>query len=228
MDRPRDSQRSTQRAKDRPKAATDDPKTAYLILYNFFSATLWFSILLLTVTTTTSLGPQYLYPYLGDLVKWTQTLAALEIAHSLSGLVRSPVLTTVMQVASRFLLVWGVVDRFPQVAQDERFGGCYAYAGMLAAWSVTEVVRYGYFAMALGWGVEKVPGVVKWARYNGFWVLYPLGIGSECFLIYLAATGPARFINIGGVRVSWGLWVVLGVYVPGKLGRRCGLQGKFC
>jgi very-long-chain (3R)-3-hydroxyacyl-CoA dehydratase len=47
--------------------------------------------------------------------KIVQTAAALEIVHSLFGFVRSPLLTTIMQVASRLQLVWGIAERFPSV-----------------------------------------------------------------------------------------------------------------
>jgi very-long-chain (3R)-3-hydroxyacyl-CoA dehydratase len=40
----------------------------------------------------------------------------LEVLHALFGWVRSPLPTTVMQVASRLFLVWGVADRFETVS----------------------------------------------------------------------------------------------------------------
>lgn len=71
---------------------------------------------------------------------------------------RSPLPTTVMQVASRLLVVWGVVDRFPAAT-----GSSPAYAAMLLAWSATEVVRYAYFALHVR-GAD-VPPLVRWLRY---------------------------------------------------------------
>ncbi|KAK5167574.1 uncharacterized protein LTR77_007273 [Saxophila tyrrhenica] len=213
MDRPSDSQKPS-RGQQSTKT-TSSPKSTYLLLYNLVSSLLWFGILLTTATNLCTLGPaSSLYPTIGTYTKYVQTLAALEILHSLLGLVRAPLLTTIMQVASRFLLVWGVVHLFPHLATDTTHGGAQAYRSMLLAWSFTEVVRYGYFVFSLS-GVA-VPGVLKWLRYNGFWVLYPLGIGSECWLVGLAARGPGRFVQVGGVRASWVLWGVLGVYVPGS------------
>lgn len=81
---------------------------------------------------------------------------------------------------------------------------------MLLAWSTTEVIRYSYFAMNLAYG--GVPGWLTWLRYNTFFVLYPLGIASECLLVY-AAQGPAG--KMYGTWAVTGLWVVLGIYVPG-------------
>lgn len=53
---------------------------------------------------------------LGTWVKWTQTLALLEIVHSALGWVRSPLATTGAQVASRIYTVWGVVEAVPKVS----------------------------------------------------------------------------------------------------------------
>ena len=126
----------------------------------------------------------------------------------LTGLVRAPILTTLMQVASRFLLVWGIADQFPTIAIASP-----AYSSMLVAWSVTEVIRYGYFAVNLAYG--GVPAWLTWLRYNTFFVLYPLGIGSECWLVW-------RSLGLAGKRFGvvgwWGLVGVLAVYVPGEFG----------
>lgn len=126
---------------------------------------------------------------------------------TVTGLVRAPVLTTVMQVASRFLLVWGVTFFFPTVAITST-----AYSSMLVAWSVTEMIRYSYFAVNLVYG--STPAFLTWLRYNTFFVLYPLGIASECWLVW-RSLGPAakRFGPVGW----WALVVVLGIYVPGEL-----------
>ena len=117
------------------------------------------------------------------------------------GLVRSPFLTTLMQVSSRFLLVWAVIDRYPSSTASSPF-----YSFMLLAWSITEVIRYSYFV----WNLQGigVPGVVTWLRYNAFYVLYPIGISSECMLVWKASIVADRPLD-------WVFWGILGVYVPG-------------
>jgi very-long-chain (3R)-3-hydroxyacyl-CoA dehydratase len=62
------------------------------------------------------LSGSYNYKNLGWLTKWTQTLAVLEVVHAGLGWVRSPVLTTASQVASRVYTVWGVVEAVPKVS----------------------------------------------------------------------------------------------------------------
>lgn len=113
-----------------------------------------------------------------------------------------------MQVASRFLLVWGIVHNFPNTTARSSP----AYSTMLIAWSVTEVIRYSYFAINLLNG--KVPSWLTWLRYNTFFVLYPMGISSECWLVWKAIE-PAKSWNMA---YEWVLRLVLFVYVPGELG----------
>lgn len=108
-----------------------------------------------------------------------------------------------MQVSSRFLLVWGIIHPYPFLAQVP------TYSSMLIAWSMTEVIRYSYFAMTLS-GAQ--PGLLTWLRYNTFWVLYPVGILSECSIIYLA-TAPASN-NHPMEKIM--LYAILAIYVPGK------------
>lgn len=122
-----------------------------------------------------------------------------------TGIVRAPIMTTIMQVSSRFLLVWGIVDIFPKLALQSPF-----YSSMLVAWSVTEVIRYSFFALNLG--LNWQPKLLTWLRYNTFFVLYPLGITSECALIWLA-TGPA---GEQGDIYKWILYAILAIYIPGK------------
>ena len=43
----------------------------------------------------------------------TQTAALLEVVHAGIGLVRSPVMTTLQQVASRIFIVWGILYAAP-------------------------------------------------------------------------------------------------------------------
>lgn len=87
----------------------------YLIAYNWASFAGWSYVLIQTVRTLVATGGDYtkVYGVVGDQLVWVQTAAVLEILHSLFGLVKSPVGTTAMQVASRLLLVWGICTLFP-------------------------------------------------------------------------------------------------------------------
>jgi very-long-chain (3R)-3-hydroxyacyl-CoA dehydratase len=187
-----------------PKKAASPAKTAYLVLYNFASAIAWSVVLGRVLAVNAVRGSAFVHIVAGDWTKWTQTMAGMEVLHSLFGIVRAPLFTTLMQVASRFLLVWGIVHPFPYLAQSP------VYSSMLFAWSVTEVIRYSYFALTLsGWQ----PAALTWLRYNTFFVLYPIGILSECFLVWKAAGPLAQFHELA----PWISYAILAVYVPGKV-----------
>lgn len=158
----------------------------------------------------------YLHPYIPATYNSTfstlapvQSLAALEIFHVLFGLVRSPLPTTIIQVSSRLILVWGIIERFPHTHSSP------LYTTMVLAWALTEVPRYAYYALSLaGCGV---PTWLTWIRYSTFYVLYPIGAGSEALVIL--STIPEWS---GGKWAAWGLedWIKAGlvaIWVPGEL-----------
>lgn len=76
--------KNAQAGKGSPKPASP-VKTAYLVLYNAVSALAWSVVLARTVTVASTQGWQHVYPAVGEWTKWTQTMAALEILHSLFG-----------------------------------------------------------------------------------------------------------------------------------------------
>ncbi|PVF95434.1 PTPLA-domain-containing protein [Serendipita vermifera] len=116
-----------------------------------------------------------------------QNMAILEVLHSYLRLVRSPLQTTVMQVVSRLLVVWWYVESQP-AARTSSF-----YSSMLIAWSFAEMIRSLYYIASL---VNLIPpqpntsrpvaiaiNVLTTIRYTAFYVLYPLGAGSEYALL---------------------------------------------
>ncbi|KAI4147994.1 MAG: hypothetical protein L6R39_002940 [Caloplaca ligustica] len=184
-----------------PPLTKSDVAKEYLTAYNSICTLLWLSIFGRVVLLIPITGYESVYEAAGDITKWTQTVAVLEILHSAFGLVRSPLPTTLLQVTSRLLVVWAVVDQFPAETTTSPF-----YSSMLLAWSATEIVRYSYFVLHLR---GSVPGFMTWLRYNMFYVLYPVGITSECMLVWKAseaAGGTWRWVGLG----------VLGLYVPGS------------
>ncbi|KAL9038289.1 MAG: hypothetical protein Q9180_003229 [Flavoplaca navasiana] len=191
----------SQRRPSPPPLTKGEIAKEYLTAYNAICALLWLSVFGRTVVILPITGIESVYEAAGDFTKWTQTVAILEILHSAFGLVRSPLPTTILQVASRIILVWAVVYQFPAATSTSPF-----YSSMLIAWSATEVVRYSYFVLNLR---GSVPAFMTWLRYNMFYVLYPIGITSEAVLVWKAseaAREPWKFVG----------WGVLGLYVPGS------------
>ncbi|CAG8758904.1 19998_t:CDS:2, partial [Racocetra persica] len=148
----------------------------YLVFYNAASCAGWFYVLVLILTELVQNGDlTTVYDRAGWVLMIVQTGAILELVHVILGFVRSPLLTTAFQIASRLFLVWGVVDIFPEVQSH------WAFTTMTIAWSITECVRYSYYAFNLV-GLQLYS--LLWCRYTFFFVLYPLGAGSESILVY--------------------------------------------
>jgi very-long-chain (3R)-3-hydroxyacyl-CoA dehydratase len=84
---------------------------AYLFLYNAVACVGWSIVLYTTVKHFLDGGrPQDLYPKIEYWLKIAQTLALVEVLNSILGFVSSPVFTTLMQVASRLYILWGVLN----------------------------------------------------------------------------------------------------------------------
>lgn len=109
-----------------------------------------------------------------------------------------------MQVASRLFLMWAVCWPFPHLNTSTW------YSSMLCAWSLTEVMRYTYFALKQ---IDAVPGWLHWLRYSAFLVLYPMGISSEVAMTLQALFGPASSL---AEWYPYALGAVLLSYIPGE------------
>uniref|UniRef100_A0A674HXB5 Very-long-chain (3R)-3-hydroxyacyl-CoA dehydratase n=1 Tax=Terrapene triunguis TaxID=2587831 RepID=A0A674HXB5_9SAUR len=53
----------------------------------------------------------------------------------------------------------------------------------LVVWTVTEITRYSFYTFNL---LNHLPYFIKWARYNFFIILYPVGVAGELLTIYAA------------------------------------------
>ncbi|KAG6820974.1 hypothetical protein H0H93_008603 [Arthromyces matolae] len=152
------------------------------------------------------------YTRVGAPTAVVQSLAVFEVFHVLFGFVRSPLPTTAAQVASRLFLVWGIVEQFADVRTNPIF------TSMLLSWSITEVIRYSFYAFTL-LGYE--PYVLLWLRYTTFYILYPTGASSEALLIY--ATLPSSSPIPGWQSWIQGMWrptdyaraLLFGIWWPG-------------
>ncbi|KAI9314579.1 tyrosine phosphatase-like protein [Dichotomocladium elegans] len=183
---------------------TSETVESYLLAYNALSFSCWFGILITIAITLLSSNGNYesVHHFVWSTLLIVQSAAILEVLHSLFGLVRAPVTTTAMQVASRLFLVWGVNYVFPQIRTH------WSFTTMTIAWSIAECVRYSFYACNL---LGSIPSALNWARYNFFLVLYPTGVGSELTMVYKAlpyakAWNPLYYYFLIAVAL---------VYIPG-------------
>ena len=93
------------------------------------------------------------------------------------------------------------------------------YTSMILAWSMTEVIRYTFYACSI---LGKSSYVLLYLRYTTFYILYPVGASSEAFLTY--ASLPTSSPVPGWQSWMQGLWkptdyvraVLFAIWWPGN------------
>ncbi|KAJ3071562.1 hypothetical protein HDU98_005142 [Podochytrium sp. JEL0797] len=161
----------------KPAAKAAGPVQNYLLGYNALSCAAWAYVAVRVVANAATLNYQSTYAEIGDYLLIVQTFALLEILHSLFKLVKSPVMTTVMQISSRLTMVWLVANLFKEGNSSVW------YSSMAFAWALTEIIRYGYYTLNLMGSDNDYFWFLTFCRYHFFYVLYPLGAYSEYVLI---------------------------------------------
>ncbi|KAL7748245.1 hypothetical protein RI367_006431 [Sorochytrium milnesiophthora] len=178
--------------------------TAYLVAYNAVSLVGWSLVFVRAVNELLHRGSgaySTMYACIGNDMRLVQTLAVLEIVHAATGIVKSPVMVTGGQVASRLLLVWGILYGFGSAKVQQN----YALTTLTLAWSMTEIVRYAFYGLAQ---LNIRPYLLTWLRYTTFIPLYPLGVWSECTLIYQSlgaahAVSPVLYYALCGILLMY-------------------------
>ena len=131
----------------------------------------------------------------------------MEILHAATGIVKSGVVTTFMQVFSRVWTLWAVMEVAP-TAQNSIFT-------VLActSWALVEVPRYLFYGAKI---LDILPSWLNWLRYSLFAVLYPTGITGELGCMYFAFfyTNGASDANL--IYLSYVIAAVALTYIPGS------------
>lgn len=191
----------------------------YLVAYNGAMCLGWGAILTkIGLHYAAGGAPGSLYEQIALPLIVFQTGAVTEIAHAACGLVRSGVMTTVMQVLSRLLVLYGAVEIGESDARRSPF-----FTQMVVAWGLSEVIRYSYYiANIVGVNI----GALTYLRYSAFLVLYPVGITGEIIALvkalpYIKAERPwsIEMPNSVNFTFSWYncVWfILLGVYPMGS------------
>lgn len=106
-----------------------------------------------------------------------QFLAALEIVHSAIGIVGGSPFASLLQWFGRSNVLFAVVRSVPEVQTTVAVGA------MLLAWTLSEVIRYPWYATTTA---DFCPKWLTWLRYTMFIPLYPIGVWGEMMACYLA------------------------------------------
>mmetsp|Transcript_803 Transcript_803/g.1546 ORF Transcript_803/g.1546 Transcript_803/m.1546 type:complete len:768 (-) Transcript_803:236-2539(-) len=179
---------------------------AYLAGYNAVQGAGWCYALFLVVSHLTSEATTSLWTVAGAPVYWLTMYTMLEVVHSLIGFVRAPVATTGIQVFSRVALaaVCQLMYGGGETASKTQPGIWLTF--MFFAWSLTETVRYSFYALNL-FGISVKP--LTFLRYTLFIVLYPMGVSGEIGCLLAAHSAGV----IGGA-VSSDSWLMNNVFGP--------------
>lgn len=180
---------------------------SYLPLYNLLSAFGWAYILYAVISIYPKIGQPVFFEQTKQAIIIIQSCAAIEIFNSALGIVRSPLTTTVAQVTSRLVVVLGIFSLLPETPAARS----YAYISLLLAWSITEVIRYLFYFYSLS-AKEGPSKLLVLLRYNLFWLLYPIGVGSELYIIFSALPIAASKYS---EQYRYFLIVCMFLYIPG-------------
>jgi very-long-chain (3R)-3-hydroxyacyl-CoA dehydratase len=170
-------------------------------LYNSVSLLGWVTVQILTTSVlltekeamrgTTS--EQFALPIY--LTQMLQVMQILDIVFILVGISKGSIVSSIAQISGRLLvaLVYMSTNISP-----------IPIANVLIAWSLAETNRYLYYKNS----------ITTWLRYNGFLVLYPIGIYGEITLIndYLAKNSLTEQ-QVMLVRVSQAVILIGGLFL---------------
>ncbi|HLP21269.1 MAG TPA: protein tyrosine phosphatase-like domain-containing protein [Chitinophagales bacterium] len=145
----------------------------YLAAYNAIAFFFWGGFFISFLSSGLQVGPLTLI-----LLNIAQGMALLEILHALLKWVKSPIGSTIAQVASRILVLVFInvlIDKFADVTVFR--------LGVLTvsfAWTITELVRYSFYFFAL---LGRQFNILLWMRYSFFILLYPIGVTGEWLIL---------------------------------------------
>uniref|UniRef100_A0A452RY58 Very-long-chain (3R)-3-hydroxyacyl-CoA dehydratase n=1 Tax=Ursus americanus TaxID=9643 RepID=A0A452RY58_URSAM len=130
-----------------------------------------------------------------------------------------------LTLSSRIFMVWLITHSIKPIQNEE------SVVLFLVAWTVTEITRYSFYTFSL---LDHLPYFIKWARYNFFIILYPVGVVGELLTIYAALpyvkkTGMFSIRLPNKYNVSFDyyyfLLITMASYIPCKYMK---MSGHFC
>ena len=193
--------------------------TSYLFMYNSLQVVGWSYILYQLLNYFIIQGSEFrasitLWDYTKCAVIVFQNAAFFEVINAALGFVKSNPIITTFQVLSRMMVVVGVVMATPTAKLST------GLPIALFAWSVTEIIRYGYYALNIA---KMVPYLFVFLRYTTFIILYPIGVTGE-LLCFWWAQDYAKTHTVWSVKMpnKWNvtfsyfkfLWIVMLLYIP--------------
>lgn len=166
----------------------------------------WIAILIITVNDTRIGGFYDTHDFIDFPHKFLTIIqsfnAIFEISHALLGIVPSPLSSLFLQFFARLIITVGISWYVPNSPGNYHLP---SFVSLSVAWSVTEIIRYAFYAAKL---LSAVPYWLLWLRYSSFIVLYPLGLLSEPVVVYKSLGHVTGFYY-------WFLSIGMTLYIPG-------------
>ncbi|KAF2973942.1 hypothetical protein EK904_001801 [Melospiza melodia maxima] len=103
---------------------------------------------------------------ISDMMYFCQTLALMEIMNSLIGLVKSPLIPSIVQIFGRNFVLFVILGTLEEMQSKPVVFFIFYF------WSIIELFRYPYYMLSCI-GIEWKP--LTWLRYTAWIPLYPLG-----------------------------------------------------
>ena len=189
----------------------------YLILYNFIQLCGWSFFFFRGVLNLINFNSlQEMYSNTHIILECCQYGAFLEIIHAITGIVKTSILSTSIQIIGRISIV--LLLQFVPVEIS------YGYLIIFFAWSSIEIVRYSYYILNLikkNYSNFNIPYLLIWCRYTFFIVLYPIGSFGEMLIIYNAQKYFNKIIlwknNVFNIYVGNLFYPIYILFLPGLI-----------
>ena len=189
----------------------------YLFLYNFIQLCGWSFFFFRGVLNLINFNSlQEMYSNTHIILECCQYGAFLEIIHAITGIVKTSILSTSIQILGRISIV--LLLQFVPVEIS------YGYLIIFFAWSSIEIVRYSYYILNLikkNFSNFNIPYLLIWCRYTFFIVLYPIGSFGEMLIIYNAQKYFNKIIlwknNVFNIYVGNLFYPIYILFLPGLI-----------
>lgn len=169
----------TEKEREITKSRIEVAKRSYLLIFNSVQAIVYLVLLgqLTFLLLQRKYGMKIAYDRTEQWMKFGQLLSFFEIFHAVTGIVKSNVVSTVVQVLGRNILLFMIIS--PAEDMHHKL----PVFTLFYAWACAESIRYPYYAIC---ALNKEVKFLTWLRYTMWMVLYPLGGVSEVACTWLA------------------------------------------
>lgn len=138
-----------------------------------------------------------------DWARYGQALSVMEVLHAMIGFAGGGASAAFIQMLGRSAVLFGILPFTTSVP-------CSLSTALLGTWAASDITRYIFYLSGL---IGQTSGLLLWARYSLFLILYPIGFAAEWMIYYLSlaevdekALHAVRLPNAWNVSFDLGIW----------------------